>query len=260
MLKIFKYTFFDLIRNRWLIIYTAFYLALTVGLLFLTTDITKVIVSISNVTLILAPLIGILYGIMYYYSSIDFLTFLLAQPLSRRTIFTGFSLGIAVSLSLSLFVGLGLPILLSGMLDASHVFIFFLVLAMSILLTIIFAFFSFVIGLRNSNRIKGFGLAIFLWLFFAVIYDGLFLLLLLFFKDYPLEKLTIGLTFANPIDLARILVLMNLDISAMMGYTGAVLEAFLGKAKGTIIIGCVLALWVAVPYLRALSLASKKDF
>lgn len=260
MLKILKYTFFDLTRNRWLLIYTAFYLILTVGLLSLTNDITKVIISLSNITLILAPLIGILYGIMYYYSSLDFLTFLLAQPISRRSIFTGFIMGVATSLSLSLFIGLGVPLLIGGALTASHFATFILVLGMSVTLTIIFAFTSFIIGLSHNNRIKGFGTAIFIWLFFAIIYDGLFLLILLLFRDYPLEKITLGLTLSNPIDLARILVLMNLDISAIMGYTGAVLQEFLGKTKGSIAIAVVLLFWIIVPYFWALRLSSKKDF
>ena len=260
MSKIFKYTFYDLIRNRWLIIYAIFYLVLTIGLLVLTDDFTKIIISLSNITLILASLIGILYGVMYYYSSSEFLIFLLSQPLSRRTIFMGFSLGVAVSLSLSLSVGMGLPLMISGVLISAQAGTFLLVLTMSIVLTVIFALISFTIGLRNNNRIKGFGVAIFTWLFFAIIYDGLFLLLLLLLKDYPLEKITLGLTVSNPIDLARILILMNLDISAIMGYTGAVLQDFLGKQNGSLLIIAILMAWMVIPFYSALRLCTRKDF
>lgn len=260
MYKIFRYTLSDLLRNRWLIIYTLFYLALTIGLLYLTNDFTKVAVSLSNITLILAPLIGLLYGIMYYYNSNEYLTFLLAQPVSRRTVLAGFTLGIAASLSLSILIGIGVPYAIFGQADHIQLATFFLVLGMSIVLTIVFAFISVVVGLLHNNRIKGFGAAIFIWLFFAVIYDGLFLLLLLFFKDYPLEKATLFLTMSNPIDLARILILMKLDISAIMGYTGAVLQEFLGKTNGSIAIFVVLFFWISVPFLYALKIIRKKDF
>jgi Cu-processing system permease protein len=80
------------------------------------------------------------------------------------------------------------------------------------------------------------------------------------FNDYPLEKLTLGLTSFNPIDLARILILLKLDISAMMGYTGAVLQKFLGSNMGFIFILTVLAVWILVPFFYLLRLAKRKDF
>jgi Cu-processing system permease protein len=197
---------------------------------------------------------------MYYYSSSEFLTFLLAQPLSRKSIFTGFFAGVASTLSLSLLVGIGLPLLFYGVASSPEFKTFAIVLTMAILLSVIFSLIAFIIALRQNNRIKGFGIAIFAWLFFAVIYDGLFLLLLLLFRDYPLENLTLALTMANPIDLARILVLLNLDISAMMGYTGAVLENFFGKSQGTIFISLILFLWISLPFAWMIKLIKRKDF
>lgn len=260
MLKIFKYTLFDLVRNRWLIIYTIFFILITLGLLLITSDFTKVIISLSNITLVISPLIGIMYGVMYYYSSSEFLTFLLAQPLSRKSIFSGFFAGIACTLSLSLLIGIGLPLLLYGVAFSPEFKTFAIVLTMAVILSVVFSLIAFIIALRHNNRIKGFGVAIFTWLFFAVVYDGIFLLLLLIFRDYPLENLTLILTMANPIDLARILVLMNLDISAMMGYTGAVLESFFGKSGGTVIISFILFLWISLPFAWIIKLIDRKDF
>jgi hypothetical protein len=37
------------------------------------------------------------------------------------------------------------------------------------------------------------------------------------FADYPLEKATLALVLLNPVDLGRILMLIQLDISALMG-------------------------------------------
>ncbi len=260
MWKIFKYSFYDMIRNRWMFIYMAFFLLLTLALLFLSNDFTKVIISLTNIILVLTPLIGILFGTMYFYSSKEFIELLMAQPLSRKSIFTGMYLGLASSFSLSLILGISIPLLFYGLFNAANFSVYLVLCSMSVVLSVVFSLIAFIIALRFENKIKGFGVAIFTWLFFAIIYDGIFLLLLLLFKDYPLENLSIGLTVFNPIDLARILILLKLDISTMMGYTGAVLQKFLGSGMGSIFIITILTFWIILPFMRMLHLAKNKDF
>jgi len=248
-----------MIRNRWTFVYMGFFLILTVALFLLSNDITKVVLSMTNIILYLTPLLGILFGSMYYYNSEEFIELLLAQPLSRNAVFTGLYLGIASSLSISLILGVGLPMLFFGALSSPELPAVVLLLFLSVVLSIIFSLLSFIIAMKFKNRIKGFGISIFTWLFFAIIYDGIFLLILLLFKDYPLEKATLGLTVFNPIDLSRILLLLNLDESAMMGYTGAVLQKFLGSQLGTYMILITLALWIIIPFLYILRIGKKKD-
>jgi Cu-processing system permease protein len=78
--------------------------------------------------------------------------------------------------------------------------------------------------------------------------------------DYPLEKPILVLSMLNPIDLARILVLLKFDISALMGYTGAVFNRFFGSNLGVLVSGGCLLLWVLIPLWRSVKLFSKKDF
>lgn len=52
------------------------------------------------------------------------------------------------------------------------------------------------------------------------------LLVLFQMADYPLETTMIGMSMLNPIDLGRIGMLLQLDISAMMGLTGALFQDF----------------------------------
>lgn len=68
-----------------------------------------------------------------------------------------------------------------------------------------------------------------MWLFLAVIYDGLFLISLIVFNEYPLDKFSLAATMFNPLD-SRILILLKLDISVLLGYTGAVFKDFFGTA------------------------------
>ena len=87
MLKVLKYSFYDLSRSRWTYAYLLFFLLLTFGLLNFSHDLSKTIISLMNVVLILTPLIGTLFGALYYYNSKEFIDLLLALPLPRRSIF-----------------------------------------------------------------------------------------------------------------------------------------------------------------------------
>lgn len=260
MFKILKYSFYDLIRSRWAFIYTIFYALLTIALLTLSGSFSKVIVSLMNIILVLVPLIATMFGVMYHYNSREFTELLLSQPLRRTAIFFGQYLGIALSLSLSLVIGIGLPFALYGIFGTVEVMDFSMVLITGVFLSFIFSALAYFIALSNENRIKGFGLAILAWLFFAVIYDGLLLLALSWYNDYPLENFAIGATMLNPIDLSRVLILLKLDISALMGYTGAVYKKFLGSATGMSIAMGTLLLWVVLPAAAIRLVALRKDF
>ena len=260
MYKILQYSFFDLMRSRWLYIYGAFYLLLATSLLWLGGGVSKAVISLMNVILILVPLIATMFGVMYYYNSREFTELLLAQPVRRTHIFFGQYLGIASSLSISLLLGVGLPFALYGIFNSPEILNFSILLLVGVLLSFIFSAIAFFIALRHENRIKGFGLAILVWLFFAVIYDGFFLLALSLLNDYPLENFAIGASLFNPIDLSRILILLKLDISALMGYTGAVFQKFLGTPLGMACSALVLMLWIALPTLGIRRLALRKDF
>ncbi len=56
-----------------------------------------------------------------------------------------------------------------------------------------------------------------------------------------------SLMFVNPIDLARIFVVMKMDIAVLMGYTGAVFKEFLYGNLGNILSIASLLLWITVP-------------
>lgn len=260
MFKILKYSFYDLMRSRWSYIYFAFYLLLGIVLLFLNNDLSKAIITMMNVIIVLVPLIGTIFGVMYYYNSREFTELLLAQPLNRKSIFLGQYLGVATSLSMSLVLGLGIPFAMYGLFQSASIWNFGILMLIGIFLTYIFTALAFNIGLANDNKIKGFGYAILLWLFMAVIYDGLFLMSLIVFEDYPLDNLSLVGSMMNPIDLSRTLILLKLDISALLGYTGAVFKQFFGTNMGLFISMGVLVLWVLLPLFGIIKQSAKKDF
>lgn len=260
MLKILKYSFYDLMRSRWSYVYFLFYLALGFVLLFLNQDLSKAVITLMNVIIVLVPLIGTIFGVMYFYNSKEFTELLLAQPIKRSAIFLGQYLGVAGSLTLSLLLGLAIPFGLYGLFKSDAIWNFSLLLVTGGFLTMIFTALSFNIALSNENKIKGFGYAVLLWLFLAVIYDGLFLMSLIVYEEYPLDTFSLAATMFNPIDLSRTLILLKLDISALLGYTGAVFKQFFGTDQGFLISILMLVIWTVLPIWRLVTVSKKKDF
>ncbi len=260
MNKILKYGFLDLIRSNWLILYTAFYLIVSVGVLMANGDISKSVISLLNVIIILIPLIATLYGIIYYYNSRDYVEMLLAQPITRKSIFMGQFLGLSLSLSTSFVVGTLIPFVFFGVFRSAYLMHFLFLLIAGVFLTFIFCGLSYLLGLANDNKLKGFGLAILLWLFFAIVYDGVVVISLVKYEDYPLEKFTMLSTLINPIDLSRVFIMLKFDTAALFGYTGALFNKFFGSSLGVIVSVAALSLWSIIPTWLIVRTANKKDF
>nr|AWJ66066.1 nitrous oxide reductase maturation transmembrane protein [uncultured bacterium] len=199
-------------------------------------------------------------GVIYYYNIQEFLALLLSQPIKRSNVFLGHFLGLVCSLILAILIGIGIPFLIYGVHVSDKVWDFGMLLLIGVLLSFIFSGIAFLIGASNSNRIKGFGFAIVFWLFMAVLYDGIFLLVLVFFHEYPLENTSIVMSMFNPIDLSRTLMMLKLDLAALLGYTGAVFSKLFGTSKGMILALSALMLWATIPIFLILKKTKKKDF
>lgn len=260
MWKIFKYSFFDLLRSRWTYFYFLFFAGITGGFLHLSGQMSVALTSLLNVVVVLIPLISTLYGTIYYYNSLEFTELLLAQPIRRRSIFLGQYLGLFSSLAASFLMGVLVPALIFGAFGSERWTDLLYLLGVGTLLTAIFTGIAFLIALKQTNRMKGFALAILTWLFLAVLYDGFFIIFLLLFEDYPLEKFSLFITLFNPIDLSRTSLLLKLDMAALMGYTGAVFNKFFGTSLGLLASVSALLLWAFAPVAFFLKAAAKKDF
>lgn len=260
MRKIFKYAFLDLIRSRWSIAFFAFFLLVTSAMLYLGGDFTRTVVSLMNIVIFLIPLTCLIFTVMYFYQVREFTELLLSQPISRKQLFSGYYWGISLALSLCFAAGIGLPFLVYGMGEGSALGPFLFLLFTGIMLCMIFSGLGLWIVLSHENKLKGFGIALLIWLLLSIVYDGLFLIALIAFGAYPLEKFALVSSFLNPIDLSRTLMLFQLDNSAMMGYTGAVFKKFFGTFMGTFSIAGGYLLWIMVPYFLLLRKALRKDF
>lgn len=254
MTRVIRYVFYDLLRTRFIIAYMAFLLATTFVLFQLDSDPSKVVLSLLNIVLIAIPLVSIVFTTIHFYNSYEFIELMLAQPVDRKLVFLAEYLAVAVSLVFSCLLGIGLPALIFGA-DSSVITL----LLISVFLTLVFVSLAFLASVLTRDKAKAIGIALLFWFYFALIYDGLLLWIIYSFSDYPMEKLTLGLIALNPIDLARIIMLLRLDISALMGYTGAFYKEMFGTNVGMIFSIVVLLLWIVAPLLSALRVFSKKD-
>lgn len=254
MKKIIKYVMTDILRNRIVLLYTIFLFITSFSMFSLEDNTSKGLLSLLNIILIIVPLVSIIFSTIYVYNSAEFIELLVSQPLKRQTIWLSLFTGLASSLSLAFFIGAGIPIMLY---QANE--IGFMMIGMGILLSIIFVAIAMLAVVKTRDKAKGIGVAILLWLYFSLLFDGLVLFLLFQFADYPLEKPMIGVTALNPVDLGRIMILLQMDVSAMMGYTGAIFKDFFGTFTGVIFSFSVMFLWVMVPVWFSTRKFNRKD-
>lgn len=258
-LKIIKYEFSNILRSKWMIIYTFFFLAVSYSLFTFGGGSGKALISLMNVIVIIIPLISLIFGTMYLYNSREFIETILCQPISRKALFVGVYLGTVIPLSLSFVVGILIPFLFSGSIY-TEIKIFLLLMITGVFLTIIFTAAAFIIALKNDDKVKGLGFAILIWLLLSIVYDGIVLFVIYIFQDYPVENAVLALSILNPVDLSRILFLLNFDISALMGYTGALFQKFFSGSTGVFISSASLIIWSTLLILLGLKTFNRKDF
>ncbi|RXK57807.1 ABC transporter permease [Lacibacter luteus] len=254
MRTIVKYVMLDLLKNRIVMGYTLLLLVISFGMFSIDANSTKGVLSLMNIALIFVPLISIIFSTIYVYNSAEFIELLVAQPLKRKALWLSIYCGLALSLSLAFLIGVGLPVLIYESSATG------LVLVISGLFqTLIFTGIALLASVKTRDKARGIGVSILTWFAFTLIYDAIVMLLLFQFSDYPLEKPMIALTMLNPVDLSRILILLKLDISAMMGYTGAVFSDFFGGKLGMLVSAIVLLLWAMVPVWFSVKQFQRKD-
>jgi len=252
--KIFKYVLLDIVRNRIILFYTIALLLITMSVFNISETSEKALISLLNIELIVLPLICCVFSTIYFYNSSEFIELLVSQPVQRKTIFRSLCGGLICALSLAFIVGTGIPLLFFAYDKACLLF-----MATGVLLTACFTAFALLAAVFTKDRAKGIGVTILMWFYFTLIYDGFILFLLFQFSDYPVEKYLIVMSCLNPIDLVRILILLEIDIAAIMGYTGALFRDFFGSRGGMALSGVVLLAWTIIPLWIALRKFNRKD-
>ncbi len=218
------------------------------------------LVSLLDVAFILTPLVGLVVGTMQVHHAREVTELLLAQPIARGTLFIALFLGTALPLGAVLVVGLLAPFVWHGLLAGPEALRLMTLAFVAATLAMITTAFAFVIALRVDDRVRALGIALAVWLVAAVLWDGVVLLVALGLGHRPIEGPLLVMLALNPLDVARVLLLLGSDAAALLGYTGAVVQRTLGSDLGRVALATVLLFWVAVPPLVAGRTFARKDF
>jgi Cu-processing system permease protein len=254
MTRIIKFVVLDILKNKIVLIYTILLFALCWSVFSLEDNATKGLLTLLNVIVLTTPLISVIFSTIYIYNSSEFIELLVSQPIKRKKIWRNLFAGLGLSLVLAFLVGAGIPILLFQPTAVGAMMV-----VMGCMISLVFTAIAFCCSMFTRDKAKGIGASILLWLWLTLLFDGLILFLLFQFSDYPIEKISVVVTALNPVDLARIMILLQLDVSAMMGYTGAIFKNFFGTSLGLVLTCLILVMWILIPYWVSLRRFIRKD-
>lgn len=254
-LPLLRYQLADSLRSKSVLFVTLFFGIVVELLLRFGGTGDRALMSLMNVALSVIPLFSLIMGTIYIYNHREYIEMMLAQPLGRPALFGSLYAGLTVPLAAGYALGVGIPAAARGVLSG-----FLPIIATGVLLAAIFVALSFIIALRFEDKARGMGAAIAVWLLLTVVYDGLIMLAIALFTNYPLERPVLFAAMINPVDLGRILLVLSADESAMMGFTGALYKQFFGSALGFWVTSTLLILWAGVPVWLGGRRFVRKDF
>lgn len=173
----------------------------------------------------------------------------LAASISAAELILGKFFGLAIALTISTLAGLGISgiVLLAeiGMNAFSSYLIFML---NSVVLGIIFLSISFAVSILFTERARVIAFMVFLWLFFAVLYDLGLIGLLIVTKGALGNEIFSILLILNPVDVYRILNFLSIgELKVFLGLAAVELPAYM-KAY---VLWAIAALWVAFPLIMS---------
>lgn len=259
-LRLFALVSREALRGRWLPGLALLLAGLGELLLRFSGGGATTLVSLLDVVLILTPLIGLVVGTMQVHHAREVTELLLAQPIARGRLFVALYFGTAIPLAAAVVVGLLAPFAWHGLLFGPEVLQLLGLAGAAALLALITTAMAFVIALRADDRVRALGLALGIWLVTAVLWDGVVLLAAMLLADRPIEVPLLTMLALNPIDIARVLLLLGSDAAALLGYSGAIVQRTLGTAVGQIALVALLTLWIVLPWTLAARTFRAKDF
>jgi len=254
MIRILKYVALDILKNKVILAYAGMLALFSWTAFGLEDNAAKGLLTVLNIVLLTVPLMSVLFATIYVYNSNEFVELLLSHPVKRSMIWKAMFTGLSLSMVAAYIIGTGIPLLVFA--DTGTALI---MIVAGALLSVIFVALAFLSSILTRDKAKGIGISIMLWLYFALLFDGLILFLFFQFADYPIEKPVVLLSALSPVDLCRILILLRLDVSAMLGYTGAVFKDSFGSNGGLALSFILLILWIAVPFYISLRKFRRKD-
>ena len=157
--KITKIIFLDNIKSRVVIVYFVLLALLSWTSLLLQDNESKGALTVLNIILFVTPLMSLLYTVTYLYDSHDFQVLLLSQPIKRKQIWQSLYMGVSSSLLIAFLLGAGIPMLMYTDLTTGLILVL-----MGCVNTLIFVSLAFLTTMLTSDKTRGTGVSILIWL------------------------------------------------------------------------------------------------
>ena len=84
-------------------------------------------------------------------------------------------------------------------------------------------------------------------------------LMMMLFNQYPLKWPVLILTFLNPVNLSRVLLMSEMNLVQLMGFSGAIFQDLFSLHLGTAVAAVVLTIWLVIPLVLGLFKFKSKD-
>jgi Cu-processing system permease protein len=217
--------------------------------------------SLLNLVLYVIPLLALVMGTLSFNDEKGSNELLFSQPVSRMEILLGKLGGLFASIAAATLLGFGVAgIVIAAKTGSESAFSYPLFVALALFLALIFLSVAVLLSAVCRGKANAFGLSLFVWFFFVILYDllvmgGTFLL-----KERSANRFIFLSLFGNPVDMIRVAGLMLLDGKEVFGAAGALLLRFLGgEGSATLLLLLGLTGWVVLPVLISVSLLKRRD-
>lgn len=259
------------IRSKWLGTFTVVFalIALLVSFLGLSSlgvggqqGFNRVTASLLNLVLYLLPLIALVMGSATVAGEKEAgsLHVLLTQPINKAEVIIGKFGGLALALIASILVGFGgAGVVIAWKTGSINIKDYLMFVILSMILAMVFLSIAILISVIVSRRAQGIGLGIFVWFLMILVYDFLAIGVAGLSNVSVIIPLLLLLLLANPADMVRVLVILQLGGEETFGPTLVALTRMLTQGSGEILLYGALLVWMIIPLLLAAALFGRKQ-
>jgi Cu-processing system permease protein len=257
-------------RNRWVVSFALLFATLTVLLAYFGMvtsgysgfqDFTRTSASIINLGGFLIPLFALLLGVFSFITNQGYFEILVTQPISRSKVLLGRYLGLLLTILAASLLGFGLPgaliALVIGVVGAQS---YLLVVVYSMMLAMVFTGLSVLISLLARRRQIALGMALGVWVFYELVYGMLMLGTTLYLAPTVLKTVLLAGLMGNPVDIVRVLSLLQIGGPHLYGPAGATLVKLTGSAGMATLYGVLgLLVWVVAPIFVSMKIFDRQN-
>ncbi|WP_332650302.1 ABC transporter permease [Lysinibacillus sp. 54212] len=244
----------QMVRSKWLLLVALLFTFVFVAIVMIqqmalpdVEGFTRQTASFLNLLLFLLPLFTLTIGSMSIAGDIEsgWFSLLKTYPISLSQYIFGKFIALCGAFFFIVVFAFGIVLLLGGVLGGVKLPMPFIVL--TLLLIVICASLSTMIGALARNRLHALAVSLVVWAFFLLLLSYALMAVGTVVAGHVLQKLTIVMLHMNPIEWLRFAYFIMADQAAALGPTYYDLIQFYQSAIGKILFVLVTLLWIVAP-------------